>query len=97
MLKNITLLCLTIAALVASGTFTYLTITNISLADAHSRALRECAEKIPDISNSLNSSEYRVERGGQSNTLVGYDVRNTIYTNFSNYPAFDRCLASKGF
>lgn len=90
-MKNIALIVISFAVLLASGTYAYTSLfksTDRNRETAYSQALKDCADKIPDSKTAQ----------GTIHNPTGNSFFNPVSsTEYSVYPAFDRCIAGKGF
>jgi hypothetical protein len=86
-MKNAAIGVIALAALIISAFYGYNVLSQRHNASAYASALKACASKLPESDVSISQ-----EITGTKGLLSTY----TPYS-YSQYPAFDRCLASKGF
>lgn len=86
---------LAIAILIISVFYAFNIIAQRHNAARYSLALRACSSKIPNTSTSTDSKLGSAPKYFASESVL--DQTQTTYTSYSRYPAFDRCLATKGF
>lgn len=92
-MKRVAPLIAAIAILIAAVGYSYTHVAALnnsaSIYKSKSQALKDCSAKIPDSSTSQGESYATV------NSYIPSSSRNT--TNYTKYPAFDRCMATKGY
>lgn len=95
MLKTISLLIISIALLGSSGTFVYQVILMNNNSNLRNSALKSCSNKIPSSATSVQKT-YRVTDDPLPGSTGLYRSEEVV-NSYSQYPAFDRCMADKGF
>ena len=83
MYRNILLTIATLAVLIGGGAYAYVTINEHTSKQNNYSEQKEARKQ---CSNNIPDED---------NSLNGYGM--TGYENYTNYPKFDRCMASKGF
>jgi hypothetical protein len=98
MSKKILMPLLTVGLLLFSGAYAYQAMATVSANDARQSALKACANKIPNTESSqvlkkLDTGTLRDSNAG----FFGGTIHEESVSSYSRYPAFDRCMAGKGF